>query len=287
MMTRKKSFMKREASGGHAQKHSLGQNFINDEDLLEELAQLSLVTPEDCVLEIGPGMGTLTRHLSAHCAKLAAVEIDTDLRPFLEVALEGHPNAEVVFADVMKTDLRALCREHFGEGASVRVAANLPYYITTDILEKLMRELPEAKSVAVMVQKEVAEKLTAGPREDGYGPLSLICRWYYEPEIARIVPAECFDPKPKVDSAFLLFRRRAEHPFAVDSEQMLLRLIRGAFVMKRKTLVNNLCRMFPLDREHAEGCVLAAGLGATVRAEEMELADYSRLADVLCRETEK
>ena len=210
-------------------KHSLGQNFIEDEALLEQLAALSQVTQADCVLEIGPGFGALTRPLARRARQVTALEIDAALLPILHVALERFDNVRVVQGDVMKTDLRALVRSSFGESCSLRVAANLPYYITTDVLTKLLLTLPEAKSIAVMIQKEVGDKLLSRPGEEGYGPLAILCQYFCEVSRALDVPAACFTPPPKVDSSFMLLTRRAEKPHAAADEALLLRLVRGAW----------------------------------------------------------
>ena len=161
---------KQNRSGEFHHKHSLGQNFIEDEALLEQLAGLSLVGKEDCVLEVGPGFGALTKPLARRAKKIVSLEIDPTLLPILRVTLEHHENASVVQGDVMKTDLFALVQEAFGSECSLRVAANLPYYITTDVLTKFLLTLPQAKSIAVMIQKEVGDKLLCQPGDDGYGP---------------------------------------------------------------------------------------------------------------------
>ena len=270
--------LKQKRHGFH-QKHSLGQNFIEDEALLEQLCELALVTQEDCVLEIGAGFGALTKPLSRRAKHVVSVEIDRALIPILNVTLEGCKNARVVCADAMRTDLAALAREEFGEDAPLRVAANLPYYITTDLLTKLIRELPQAQSIAVMVQREVGDKLLSNPGEEGYGPLALLCRYRYDVRRALDVPAQCFNPPPKVDSCFMVLERRSEGAFPVRDEALLLRLIRGAFVMRRKTLANNLSACFAMDRAQALACIEATGLGAQARAEELSLAQFCALAD--------
>lgn len=267
----------RHTDGGFRQKKSLGQNFIEDEALLARLCELSLVTAEDCVLEIGAGFGALTAPLSERAAQVVSVEIDRGLIPFLEVALHGRENVRVVQADVMRTDLAALVRDAFGERASLRVAANLPYYITTDVLVKLMKELPQAKSIAVMVQREVGDKLLSAPGEDGYGPLALMCRYHYEVRRALGVPAACFTPPPKVDSSFMVLERRAAPPYSAD-ESVLPRLVRGAFAMRRKTLANNLSACFSLSRERAVSCMEAAGIDASARAQELSLERFCALS---------
>ena len=264
-------------SGEFHHKHSLGQNFIEDEALLEQLAALSLVTPEDNVLEIGPGFGALTRPLAARCRRIVSLEIDETLLPILRVTLEKCPNAEVVQRDVMRTDLAALVQEKLGDGP-LRVAANLPYYITTDVLTKLLAELPQARSIAVMIQKEVGDKLLSRPGDDGYGPLAILCQYKCEIRRALDVPAACFTPPPKVDSSFMVLVRR-EQPLCVPADEALfLRLVRAAFVMRRKTLVNNLMSAFALSREEASLCLERACLPAQVRAEALSIEELARLS---------
>lgn len=271
---------KRHSSGGEFHhKHSLGQNFIEDETLLEQLSELSLVTGEDCVLEIGPGFGALTKPLARRARQVVALEIDETLLPILSVALEHADNAHVVQGDVMKTDLHALVEASFGKGCSLRVAANLPYYITTDVLTKLILTLPEAKSIAVMIQKEVGGKLLSQPGDEGYGPLAILCQYFCAVRRALDVPAACFTPPPKVDSSFMVLERWTEKPYAVANEALLLRLIKGAFAMRRKTLINNLTACFPLDRAQAASAIEAAGLDAQCRAEALSIAQLCGLCE--------
>ncbi|MBP3522924.1 MAG: ribosomal RNA small subunit methyltransferase A [Clostridia bacterium] len=264
-------------------KHSLGQNFIEDETLLEQLADLSLVTKDDCVLEIGPGFGALTKPLARRAKQVVSLEIDETLFPILNVALERFDNAHVVQGDVMKTDLHALAEASFGEGCSLRVAANLPYYITTDVLTKLLMTLPEAKSIAVMIQKEVGDKLLSQPGDEGYGPLAIMCQYFCEVRRALDVPAACFTPPPKVDSSFMVLERRKDKPYAVADEALLMRLIRGAFAMRRKTLINNLIACFPMDRLQAAAAMEAAGLDAQCRAEALSIGQLCSLCEQIGR----
>lgn len=262
-------------------KHSLGQNFIEDENLLEQLAGLSLVGEEDCVLEVGPGFGALTKPLAARAKQIVSLEIDTTLLPILTVALEHFDNARVIQGDVMKTDLSALVREVFPEDCSLRIAANLPYYITTDVLMKFLRELPQARSIAVMIQKEVGDKLLSQPREDGYGPLAILCQYYCDVQRALDVPAACFTPPPKVDSSFMVLVRREAPLYDVADEAVFLRLVKGAFAMRRKTLVNNLVSAFPFDRTEATRLIEAAGLSAQARAEELSIESFCELSNCI------
>ena len=267
------------SGSGFAPKHSLGQNFILDESLMSAVADAAGIGPEDSVIEIGPGMGTLTKQLAERAKQVVAVEVDETLRPYLVVALESCPNASVIYQDVLSVDLGRLYREQFGEDAQVRVAANIPYYITTEILEKTIRELPEARSLAFMVQKEVADKLMAEPGKDGYGPLAILCQMNYEMERALEVPAASFTPRPKVDSTFLVLRRRVKYdlPDMYFFESMIHRI----FLMRRKTLLNNLISQYALSREDAETMLTAAGISLQARAEALSLETLTVLCKVL------
>ncbi len=268
-------------SGEFHHKHNLGQNFIEDETLLEQLADLSLVTKEDCVLEIGPGFGALTKSLAKRAKQIVSLEIDQTLLPILRVTLEHYDNARVIQGDVMKTDLNMLAQEAFGSDCSLRVAANLPYYITTDVLTKFLLTLPQAKSIAVMIQKEVGDKLLSGPGEEGYGPLAILCQYYCSVRRALDVPAACFTPPPKVDSSFMVLERYQNKPFQASDEALLLKLIKGAFAMRRKTLANNLVSCFPISRDQAVAAIAAAGLGAQCRAESLTIEQFCMLSDQL------
>lgn len=271
-------------TGEFHHKHSLGQNFIEDKALLEQLADLSLVRKEDCVLEIGPGMGALTRPLAERAGRIVSLEIDRSLIPFLTVAMERFDNAKIICADVMKTDLSQLVLSEFGKDSSLRVAANLPYYITTDVLMKLLFELPQAKSIAVMIQKEVGDKLLSHPGEDGYGPLAILCQYFCDVRRALDVPAACFNPPPKVDSSFMVLERHRTKPFEASDESVFLKLVKGAFLMRRKTLVNNLVSAFSLDRAEATSMIEDAGLNAQVRAEALTIRDFCVLADRIAQQ---
>ncbi|MBQ8093497.1 MAG: ribosomal RNA small subunit methyltransferase A [Clostridia bacterium] len=264
---------------GFAYKHSLGQNFILDDALMREVADAAGIGPDDCVIEIGPGMGTLTRMLAERAAQVVAIEVDESLRPFLTVALEHSPNASVIYRDVLSLNLREISREMFGADRTVRVAANIPYYITTEILEKTIRELPEARSLAFMVQKEVADKLMAGPGEDGYGPLGILCQKNYELERALEVPAACFTPQPKVDSTFLVMNRIGK---TEDTDDLFFdRMVHRIFLMRRKTLLNNLISQYSLSREAAETVLDAAGIPRNARAEELAIETLKVLCSTL------
>lgn len=231
------------------------------------------------MLEIGPGFGALTKPLAARAKEIISLEIDHTLLPILCVTLEHCNNAKVIQGDVMKTDLAALVAEQFGSACSLRIAANLPYYITTDVLTKMLNTLPQAKSIAVMIQKEVGDKLLSQPGEEGYGPLAILCQYHCDVRRAIDVPAECFTPPPKVDSSFMVLEKRIEPRYQTKSEAVFFRLVKGGFAMRRKTLANNLMSCFAFDRAKAVGVLEASGLNAQCRAEVLSIDQFCTLAD--------
>jgi len=259
-------------------KKEMGQNFIFDSQLIEQLADASGVTKEDGVLEIGPGAGTLSCALARKCRKLICVELDRTLIDPLRQTLALYPNAEVVQGDILRQDLSELAEKL---GTPCRVAANLPYNITTPVMERMLKENLPFLSLAVMVQKEVGERMMAGPGQEGYGPLSLLVAYKAYCKEALPVPAECFTPKPKVDSSFMLLTMRSEPAVQCRSEESLFRLIRCSFAMRRKTLINNLLSAYQLSRQEAENVLIDCGISATVRAEQLTLEEFARLSDVL------
>ncbi len=259
-------------------KHSLGQNFIYDTELLARLVDVAGVCDTDDVLEIGPGAGTLTTELAQRVRRVLSIEIDRDLLPALERALSPYSNAEVVCGDALKLDLKTLTGAHFG--GRFKIVANLPYYITTDILTKVLFGGLPVDAIAVMVQREVGDKLMSAPGDDGYGPLALACQYYAKVTRALDVPASCFTPPPKVDSAFMVLTMREQPPVDADPA-VLFRVIRAGFAMRRKTLANNLQATFALTKQEAGHVLAAAELPPTVRGERLSLADFARLAQVL------
>ena len=265
---------------GHAvhAKKSLGQNYLTDEALLEALCADAGVERDDCVLEIGPGMGALTRPLAQAARRVVAVEIDGTLIEYLQGVFAGRENVKIVHEDILHVDVARLIAEEFGPGASVRVAANLPYYITSDILKLLLGQRLPIRSIAVMVQKEVSEKMRAQVGGEGWGPLAILCQYRAHVREARRIPAACFTPRPKVDSSFMVLERRVTPLCAVTDEALFMKLVRGAFVMRRKTLVNNLMSAFALSREESSGCLERAQLPAQVRAEALTIGELARLS---------
>ena len=258
-----------------ALKHTLGQNFILDPALQEELADLTGLGPQDEVLEIGAGSGMLTQALARRAGHVTAVEIDREMIPYLKAATLSHPNVTVLNADILRFDWAGFEAEHPG----FHVAANLPYHITTELLTTLVRMDLSIQSIHLMLQQESAEKLCAGPGEPGYGPLTLELSQHYEAEIRKYLPREAFTPPPRVDSAFISLVRRPAPRCAVSDPALLSQLIRAGFAMRRKTLLNNLMNRYRLSREAAAAWLEAARLPATVRAEQVSLEGFAVLAE--------
>ena len=209
-----------------------GQNFLIDTNVLGKIADSACIDPEDCVLEIGPGIGTLTQYLAERARQVVAVEIDPELIPILSETLAGFPNAEVIHADIMKTDIRELAETYNG-GKPLNVVANLPYYITTPIIMSLLEDGAPVKSITVMIQKEVAERMQAGPGGKEYGALSLAVQYYCSTEIVANVPPNCFIPRPNVGSCVIRLNRYLEPPVKVRDPEKMFRIIRAAFNQRR------------------------------------------------------
>ena len=258
-------------------KHSLGQNFLTDEALLEQLVSLSNVGKDDAVLEIGAGAGSMTKVLSRRCREVISIEVDGALLPFLRLALENSRNVELVHGDVLRLNLPEITRRL----GPFHVVANIPYYLTTDLMQLLVASSMPIRSINVMVQKEAAQRMTAREGQEGYGMLAVRCRYFYDPRIALDAPACLFTPPPKVDSAFVVMPRREAPPVAVRSEAMFFRVAAAAFAMRRKTMENNLIASFHLEREQAKALLRACGIPDGARGETLSLEDFARLADAL------
>ena len=255
--------------------HALGQNFLLDENLLSHLIDLSGVTGEDEVLEIGPGPGLMTCLLSRRARSVTAVELDRRLEPVLSAMLEGCENARVLYADALKTDLSALT------APGARVVANLPYYITADVVTRLLLRGAGYESISVMVQKEAAERMTSLPGDRQWCHLAALVRYFGEPRILEEIPPEAFEPSPHVVSAFLRIDLYRERPVRPNDEALFLRVLAAAFAMRRKTLQNNLRAAFSLSAEAAAQAIERAGLPERVRGEAVPLEGLARLADAL------
>ena len=260
--------------------HSLGQNFLLDAGLLERLLDLAGVRDQDNVLEIGPGAGVMTALLAERCRRVLAVEVDRGLERVLGDVLAGREHARVVFADAMKADVAALTGEAFGD-EPWRVVANLPYYITADIVLRLVtaRRLPD--SVAVMVQREAAERIMSHPGQKQWCALAATVQSYGQARVLADVPPEAFDPPPHVQSQFIVIERHPAPVVTPRDPQVYLRVINTAFAMRRKTLANNLKAAFGLDNDAARAVLGAAGVDERVRGEALTLQELCRVADGL------
>ena len=259
-----------------------GQNFLIDPRVLEKIIKAAEITEDDCVLEIGPGIGTMTQHLACAAKKVIAVEIDRALIPILQDTLSGWDNVRIINEDVMKVDLAKLAEEENG-GKPLKVVANLPYYITTPIIMGLFENHVPLKSITVMVQKEVADRMQVGPGTKDYGALSLAVQYYAKPYIVANVPPNCFMPRPKVGSAVIRLERYEEPPVKVKDEKLMFRIIRASFNQRRKTLANGLKNSAELDFTKEEIAAAIAGIGKDpgVRGETLTLEEFARLADEL------
>lgn len=260
-----------------------GQNFLIDTHVLDKIIRSAEITKDDFVLEIGPGIGTMTQYLACAAGKVVAVEIDRALIPILADTLDGYDNVTVINEDVLKVDIAKLAEEQNG-GRPIKVVANLPYYITTPIIMGLFEKNVPIKSITVMVQKEVADRMQVGPGTKDYGALSLAVQYYAKPYIVANVPPNCFMPRPKVGSAVIRLERYEEPPVQVKDEKLMFRIIRASFNQRRKTLANGLKNSPELDfrKEEIEAAIETLGKGASVRGEALTLEEFARLSDVLC-----
>lgn len=259
-----------------------GQNFLIDTHVLEKIIRAADITKDDCVLEIGPGIGTMTQYLCENAGKVIAVEIDKNLIPILtEDTLAAYDNVKVINSDVLKLDLKKLAEEENG-GRPIKVVANLPYYITTPIIMGLFEAGVPLASITVMVQKEVADRMQAGPGSKDYGALSLAVQYYAEPYIAANVPPNCFMPRPNVGSAVIRLTLHGKPPVEVADEKLLFKLIRASFAQRRKTLVNGLTNSPELSfsKEEVTSALEECGYSPTIRGEALTLAEFAKLANV-------
>lgn len=259
-----------------------GQNFLIDPHVLDKIIAAAEITKDDFVLEIGPGIGTLTQYLADAAREVVAVEIDSTLIPILEDTLSAYDNVSVINEDVLKVDLRKLAEERNG-GKPIKVVANLPYYITTPIIMSLFENHVPLKSLTVMVQKEVALRMQAGPGTKDYGALSLAVQYYASPYLAANVPPNCFMPRPNVGSAVIRLTRFEETPVQVKDEKLLFRLIRASFNQRRKTLQNGLVNSQELDftKEQVAAAIATLGVSPSVRGEALTLEQFAALANAL------
>ena len=260
-------------------KKSLGQNFLQDEEAIERIADASGAGPEDLVIEIGPGMGVLTKALAQRAGKVVAVELDDRLIPILQGEFAGQSNVEIIHQDILKADLRAIIEEAAMPG-SVKIVGNLPYYITTPILLGLLEQDVPAESITVMVQKEVAERIVAGPGGKDYGVLSVSLQYYCTTQYVLDVPAESFRPKPKVDSAVvkLTLRDKSER-LPADKEKQFFDTVKRSFSQRRKTLSNSLSGFCGAGREQTTEALKKAGVDPGRRAETLSITEFVNISE--------
>ena len=270
-----------EKHGFHFQK-KYGQNFLIDPHVLDKIISAAEITKEDFVLEIGPGIGTMTQYLAEAAREVTAVEIDRNLIPILSETLSAYDNVQIINEDVLKLDLAALAKERNG-GKPIKVVANLPYYITTPIIMGLFEGGVPIESITVMVQKEVAMRMQAGPGTKDYGALSLAVQYYAEPYLAANVPQNCFMPRPNVGSAVIRLTRYAEPAVKAKDEKLMFALIRASFNQRRKTLQNGLNNSQELSftKEQIAEAIEKMGLSPSVRGEALTLEQFAKLSDLL------
>ena len=258
-----------------------GQNFLIDTRVLDRIIEASEITKDDFVLEIGPGIGTMTQYLADAAREVTAVEIDDALIPILQDTLKEWDNVSVIHGDILKTDIRKIADEK-NQGRPIKVVANLPYYITTPIIMGLFESHVPVDSITVMVQKEVADRMQTGPGSKDYGALSLAVQYYAKPEIVANVPPNCFMPRPKVGSAVIRLTRHQNPPVQAKDEKLMFRIIRASFNQRRKTLANGLknSQELQLTKEQVEQAITECGLPLNIRGEALTLEQFAALADI-------
>ena len=262
-----------------------GQNFLVDSNVLENIIEKAGITEDDLVLEIGPGIGTMTQYLCESAREVVAIEIDESLIPILNYTLEDYDNVEIINDDALKTDIEKIVKKKNG-GKPIKVVANLPYYITTPIIMGLLEGKAPIESITIMVQKEVAERMQTGPGSKDYGALSLAVQYYADANILMTVPASCFMPRPKVDSSVIKLDIYDKPPVDVCDEEMMFKIIRASFNQRRKTLVNGLknASNLPFTKEEIEESIEKLGEDVRVRGEKLTLEQFAKLTNILMGE---
>lgn len=265
---------------GFSFQKKFGQNFLIDTHVLDKIISASGVTKEDMVLEIGPGIGTMTQYLAKAARQVVAVEIDSNLIPILKETLKDYDNITVINDDILKVDIRALA-DQYNEGRPIKVVANLPYYITTPIIMGLFEGNVPIDNITVMVQKEVADRMQEGPGSKEYGALSLAVQYYAEPYIVANVPPNCFIPRPNVGSAVIRLTRHTQSPVDVQDEKLMFKLIRASFNQRRKTLQNGLNNSpeIAFSKEQIIDAIASLGVSPTIRGEALSLQQFAQLAN--------
>ena len=258
-----------------------GQNFLIDTGVLETIIRESNISKDDCVLEIGPGIGTMTQYLAESARQVVAVEIDKNLIPILKDTLSEYNNVEVINDDILKTDIKAIC-DRYNDGRPIKVVANLPYYITTPIIMGLFESHVPIDSITIMVQKEVADRMQCGPGSKEYGALSLAVQYYAKPEIVTSVPPNCFMPRPSVGSAVIKLDRYEKAPVETADEKFMFSLIRASFNQRRKTLSNSLANGGTgVTRDMVTKALEKMELSVSIRGEALTLDEFAKLSNIL------
>ena len=258
---------------------SLGQNFLTDKNIIDEIIESAQIGPEDLVMEIGPGMGVITMEAAEKAKKVIAVEIDKNLIPILKETLKDYDNVEIINKDILKTDVNGLidgCKEKF---AGVKILGNLPYYITTPIIMKLLEDGVKADSITIMMQKEVADRIKALPETKAYGALSVAVQYYCTAEAVVNVPKEVFMPQPKVDSTVLRLCIRKEKPVILEDRDMFFRCVKAGFGQRHETLLNSLMGIEGITKEEVKEALDAAGIDSARRAETLDLEEFAKLSN--------
>ena len=258
------------------------QNFLIDTHVLEKIMNAAQISKDDCVVEVGPGIGTMTQYLAERAGHVVAVEIDKALIPILSDTLSAYDNVEVINEDILKVDLNRLLQEKNG-GRPIKVVANLPYYITTPIIMGLFESHVPLQSITIMVQKEVADRMQVGPGTKVYGALSLAVQYYAKPEIVANVPPNCFIPRPNVGSAVIRLTRHKEMPVEVKDPALMFKIIRASFNQRRKTLQNSLSHdpQLGISKEVVARILEEMGLSATIRGEALSLQQFAQFSDLV------
>ena len=259
-----------------------GQNFLVDADILDQIVDAAQIGSDDCVLEIGPGIGTLTQLLAEKAGKVVAIEIDKALMPILDFTLSDYSNIEVINKDVLKVSIADIVRDK-NDGKPIKVVANLPYYITTPIIMKLFEDAAPIKSITVMVQKEVADRMSMHPGSRDYGALSIAVQYYSRPEIITDVPPSSFIPRPDVDSAVIRLTRFEKPPVDVDNEEFFFNVVKASFAQRRKTLINGIgnASYLGVNKADAQEALESMGKAANIRGEQLSLEEFARLSNIL------
>lgn len=259
-----------------------GQNFLIDAHILDKIVDGAGVGPDDCVLEIGPGIGTMTQYLAERAKKVIAVEIDKALIPILNDTLSSYNNVTIINDDILKVDINKIVEE-YNEGRPIKVVANLPYYITTPIIMGLFEAHVPLESITIMVQKEVADRMQVGPGTKDYGALSLAVQYYSKPEIIATVSPDCFIPRPNVGSAVIRLSRYTDPPIQVNNPDHMFKVIRASFNQRRKTLANALTNGgIGVTRDQVTDCLEKMGLDVNIRGEKLTLEQFAKISDLLC-----